>query len=146
MRQDVGILGWQWHRPDDMQTICISLQTDNHTNTSSVSVQACPTNIIKSNYNLHMCTNNGHQRLNQRHKQGGIKWVEKHAGNSGWWGDDRRCQDRDTFRQLEGESSRYNKKYGKQVCVQLLRMLTTWHCLHLLLKPLIDNSCPSGPQ
>ena len=28
--------GMQWHQPDHMQTICTSLQTDNHTNTSSL--------------------------------------------------------------------------------------------------------------
>jgi len=28
----------QWHQLDHMQTICTSLQTDNHTNTSSVNV------------------------------------------------------------------------------------------------------------
>jgi len=27
-----GVLGWQWHHLDDMQSICTSLQTDNHTN------------------------------------------------------------------------------------------------------------------
>ena len=26
-----GVLRWQWHQLDHMQTICISLQTDNHT-------------------------------------------------------------------------------------------------------------------
>ena len=31
-----GVLGWQWHQLDHMQTICTSLQTDNHTNTSSM--------------------------------------------------------------------------------------------------------------
>jgi len=31
-----GVLGMQWHQLDHMQTICTSLQTDNHTNTSSV--------------------------------------------------------------------------------------------------------------
>jgi len=30
------VFGWQWHQLDHMQTICISLQTDNHTNTSSL--------------------------------------------------------------------------------------------------------------
>jgi len=34
--RDDGILGWQWHQRDPMQTICNSLQTDNHTNTSSL--------------------------------------------------------------------------------------------------------------
>ena len=34
--RDDGVLGWQWHQLDHMQTICISLQTDNHTNTSSL--------------------------------------------------------------------------------------------------------------
>ena len=29
-------LGMQWHQLDHMQTICTSLQTDNHTNTSSL--------------------------------------------------------------------------------------------------------------
>ena len=32
---DDGVLGWQWHQLDHMQTICTLLQTDNHTNTSS---------------------------------------------------------------------------------------------------------------
>ena len=31
-----GVLGWQWHQLDHMQTICTSLQTENHTNTSSL--------------------------------------------------------------------------------------------------------------
>jgi len=30
------VLGWQWHQLDHMQTICTSLQTDYHTNTSSL--------------------------------------------------------------------------------------------------------------
>jgi len=34
--RDDGVLGWQWHQLDHMQTICTSLQTDNHTNTSSL--------------------------------------------------------------------------------------------------------------
>jgi len=34
MTQD--IIGWQWHRLDHMQTICTSLQTNNHANTSSL--------------------------------------------------------------------------------------------------------------
>ena len=33
---DDGVLGWQWHQLDHMETICTSLQTDNHTNTSSL--------------------------------------------------------------------------------------------------------------
>ena len=32
--RDDGVLGWQWHQLDHMQTI--SHQTDNHTNTSSL--------------------------------------------------------------------------------------------------------------
>ena len=35
--RDDGVLGRQWHQLDHMQTICTSLQTDNHTNTSSLS-------------------------------------------------------------------------------------------------------------
>ena len=35
--EDDGVLGWQWHQLDHMQTICTSLQTDNHTSTSSLS-------------------------------------------------------------------------------------------------------------
>jgi len=27
--RDYGVLGWQWHQLDHMQTICTSLQTDN---------------------------------------------------------------------------------------------------------------------
>jgi len=37
MRQrDDSVWGWQWHQLDNMQTICTLLQTDNHTNTSSL--------------------------------------------------------------------------------------------------------------
>jgi len=32
----MGVLEWQWHQLDHMQTICTSLQTDNHANTSSL--------------------------------------------------------------------------------------------------------------
>jgi len=31
-----GVLGWQWHQLDHMKTICTSLWTHNHTNTSSL--------------------------------------------------------------------------------------------------------------
>jgi len=31
------MIGWQWHHLDHMQVICISLQTDNHSSTSSLS-------------------------------------------------------------------------------------------------------------
>jgi len=34
--RDDGVLGWHWHQLDHMQTICTSLHTDNHTNTSSL--------------------------------------------------------------------------------------------------------------
>jgi len=34
--RDNGVLGWQWHQLDHTQTICTSLKTDSHTNTSSV--------------------------------------------------------------------------------------------------------------
>jgi len=30
------VFGWQWHQQDYMQTICTLLQTDNHTDTSSL--------------------------------------------------------------------------------------------------------------
>jgi len=39
MRQEMnddGVLGWQWHQLDHMETICTSLKTDNYTNTSSL--------------------------------------------------------------------------------------------------------------
>jgi len=31
------MMGWQWHQLDHMQSICTSLQTDNHASTSSLS-------------------------------------------------------------------------------------------------------------
>ena len=34
--RDGGVLEWQWHQLDHVQTICTSLQTDKHTNTTSV--------------------------------------------------------------------------------------------------------------
>ena len=36
--RDDGVLGWQCYLLDHMQTICTLLQTDNHTNTSSLNV------------------------------------------------------------------------------------------------------------
>jgi len=33
--REYGVWGWQWHQLDHMQTICTSLQTDNHTNNTS---------------------------------------------------------------------------------------------------------------
>jgi len=36
--RDDGVWGWQWHQLDHMQTICTSLQTDNHANTPSLDV------------------------------------------------------------------------------------------------------------
>jgi len=38
-------LGMQWHQLDHMQTICTSLQTDNHTNTSSAKLKHNKINI-----------------------------------------------------------------------------------------------------
>jgi len=35
-RED-GVFGMQWHQLDHMQTVCTLLQTDNHSNTSSLS-------------------------------------------------------------------------------------------------------------
>jgi len=34
MKQEM--IGWQWHQLDHMQIICTLLQTDNHSNTSSL--------------------------------------------------------------------------------------------------------------
>ena len=34
--RDDGVLGWQWHQVDHMQTICTLHHMDNHTNTSSL--------------------------------------------------------------------------------------------------------------
>jgi len=36
MKQET--MGWQWHQVDHMQIICTSLQTDNHTSTSPLSL------------------------------------------------------------------------------------------------------------
>ena len=52
--RDDGVWGWQWHQLDHMQTICTSLQTDSHTNTSSLNfyrpdaVPDPPTNSVKA--------------------------------------------------------------------------------------------------
>ena len=34
--RDDGVLRRQWHQLDHMQTVCTSLQRDNHTNTSAL--------------------------------------------------------------------------------------------------------------
>jgi len=36
--RDYGVLGWQWHQLDHIQTVCTSCQTDIHTSTLSLSV------------------------------------------------------------------------------------------------------------
>jgi len=52
MKQEMT--GWQWHQLDHLQIICTSLQTDNHTSTSSCNfLQAgcsfwCPANSVYS--------------------------------------------------------------------------------------------------
>jgi len=52
-RDDV-VFAMQWHQLDHMQTICTSLHTDNHTNTSSLSFlqagcsSSCPSNDVKA--------------------------------------------------------------------------------------------------
>ena len=57
--RDDGVLGRQWHQPDHMQTICTSLQTDNHTDTSSLifytpdALPAAQTNSVKALEALH---------------------------------------------------------------------------------------------
>jgi len=30
MKQEMEMMGWQWHQLDNMQIICTLLQTDNH--------------------------------------------------------------------------------------------------------------------
>jgi len=35
------MMGWQWHQLDHMQSICTSLQTDNHGSTSSYCYKSC---------------------------------------------------------------------------------------------------------
>ena len=48
------MLGWQWHQVDHMQTIGTSLQTDNHTSTSSLNfytldaLSVGPTNSVEA--------------------------------------------------------------------------------------------------
>ena len=43
-----GVWGWQWHQLDYMQTTDTSLQTDNHTNTSSLNFYK-PDALLKPN-------------------------------------------------------------------------------------------------
>jgi len=46
------MIGWQWHQLDHMEIICTSLQTDNHTSTTSWarwhSSFCCPTDSVKA--------------------------------------------------------------------------------------------------
>ena len=60
--RDYGVLGWQWHWLDHMQTICTSLQTDNHTNRLDALPGAQPT-VSKHWRHVHMWTTspNHHQ-------------------------------------------------------------------------------------
>jgi len=49
--RDDGVLEWQWHQLDHMQTICTSQQTHDNTNTSSLDFygpDALSTNSIKA--------------------------------------------------------------------------------------------------
>jgi len=45
--KDYGVMGWQWHQLDHMQTICTSLQIDNHTSQAGCSSR-WPTNSIRA--------------------------------------------------------------------------------------------------
>jgi len=55
MKQEM--MGWQWHRLDSMQVICILLQTDNHASISFLQAGCsswCPTNRIKARNESHV--------------------------------------------------------------------------------------------
>ena len=56
--RDDGVSGWQWHQLDHMQTICTSLQTDNHTNTPPLRnyLDRWDETLRCSNYNPDPCT------------------------------------------------------------------------------------------
>jgi len=61
--RDDGVWGWQLYQMDHMQTICTSLQTDNHTNTSSLDFyrpDALPTTVqaLKADIANTMAENN----------------------------------------------------------------------------------------
>jgi len=53
----------QWHQLDHMQTICTSLQTDNHTNTSSLNFYR-PDALPKQQYKSTEGMNNAFKVLN----------------------------------------------------------------------------------
>ena len=53
--RDDGDLAMQWHQLDHMQTTCTSLQTDNHTNASSLNFYR-PTNSFKALKATHIKT------------------------------------------------------------------------------------------
>ena len=68
-----GVLGWQWHQLGHMQTICTSLQTDNHINTSSLNCyrpdalpDVQPTGSKHWSLRLRIRRNNDCQQTNSR--------------------------------------------------------------------------------
>jgi len=63
--RDDGVLGWQWHQLDHMQTICTSLRRDNHTNTPSLNFYRSDT-LPKPNQ---QCQNHCKLILEKKHHQ-----------------------------------------------------------------------------
>jgi len=57
MKQE--IMGWQWHQLDHMQTICILLQTDNHTCTSLLKFFTGWMFFLMPNQQSHSCSTEG---------------------------------------------------------------------------------------
>jgi len=54
-RQEITGFGMQWHQPDHMQTICTSLQTDNHTNTPSLNFLQALKPVAWPQYSVYNC-------------------------------------------------------------------------------------------
>jgi len=79
-------LGMQWHQLDHVQTICTSLQTDYHTNTSSLNfLQAgcssrCPTNSVKAHthpFNGPFFQDYPGEPVPERWNQSGFYWSKR---------------------------------------------------------------------
>jgi len=57
------LLGWQWHQLDHMQTNSTSIQTDNHTNTSSVITQFFTGRMLFLTPNQQRCQSTNPQQI-----------------------------------------------------------------------------------
>ena len=87
--RDDGVWGWEWHQLNHIQTMCTSLQRDDHINTSSVNFlqagrSSCrPTNSVKALKTLECVVTGTHSDFGELEEQRGQDFSSCNAETAG---------------------------------------------------------------